>query len=602
MFLIGLISLLQYVAPGYIITHFFPQRGIQRIINSVLLSLFVNFYQVWLLTALKLYTTTFCWTVLSVEVLACIYLGFKETKVSDTSLSFIEWFKQQSTHERGWWLFWSGCLVLFGGLCLLSAVSALKGTVFGGWDAALSWNRWAIDWYAGGFPAEAYHYPQVFPANYSLNYVLLGTVDIEFFAHSLTFFFPLAILSFFVSLAIQELNYQYIAAAAITAFLIYINEGHHLGVGLIDIPITCMGFAAVICLYQAKEQKTLLLGMLLAATACLTKQMGILFFVIYPLLAIWLRKCTLKQASLLLGAGLCLIAPWYLWTEYLIMIGENQSEVGHLFVDIHEGRNLFERFTLSMKTLFRKPNLAKALKLSPMSSHILFTSEIIATLILFIYSLKDRFLRGIGLSLTLPIFLLWTLVYNYDFRNLDACLPLAGWAFAYSLVTLPKDIISIFTATLERIIDYKKPLAISLVTLMLALTAYTTIKWSTERLALSQIEQKKQLGIPSLNQKLYRYTEEHGMQGGVLSDYRYVWLLPGIKEHFRYIPYSYYPLDSWVKIDLLQKKYNDIAYIIVPSQAFARDDFAAEFNNRKQQGKATEIWEADGFVLFQTQD
>ncbi len=602
MLLIGLISLLQYTAPGYIITYFFPQRGIQRAINAVLLSLLVNFYQVWLLTALGLYTTTVCWLILSAESAVTAYLWLKKPKKIENEEPFVNWFNQQSIQERNWWFFWSCALLVSGSLFLSAALPSLKGTVFGGWDAALSWNKWAIDWFLGMFPNEVFHYPQLIPANYSISYILLGTVEIEFFAHSLTFFFAFAILALFVSLALQEKNVQFIAAAAITAFLIYINEGHRLAEGLVDIPLTCMGLAAIICLYQAKEQKTLWLGLLLVATACLLKQMGIIFFIAYLILALSLRRSTLKQTALLCITGLCLFGPLYVWIEYLIIVGNSPSEVNYLFVDIHEGRTLLERMSLSMEVLFRKPNLIKALKLSSKTSLVLYITEIAATVFLFAYSLRDKFLRGVGLLLTLPIFTLWMLVYNYDFRNLNACLPLASWAFAYSLLNLPQDIAASTSIILTKMQQLKGPLISLMGLLAVAGIFYLNEQWPAERMKLSQIEQKKQLGIPHLNQKLYNYADEHGFNGGILSDYRYIWLLPEIKEYFRYIPLSLYPLDSWSKIDLLQKKYSDISYVIIPSQAFVKDDFAAEFNNRKQQDKISEIWEADGFVLLRLFD
>lgn len=595
MFLLGLASIFLFFLPGYVATHFLNSRGFIRLFCSFGLSLLFNFYLVWLLTDLGHYDTTIIRTVLGVELVLAGIVWFKERQRSHTGNDFLPWFANLPSYEKNLWLMWGLLALVFGGLLLNTAKGAALGTVFGGWDPALSWNRWALDWYQGSLPHEPYHYPQLLTANYSLSYVFIGQ-PLEFFVHAVTFMFPLAIAAIFWQLALIQRSYLYLAASAIASFLIYINEGHHLSLGNVDVMVAAVGFASLACLFLAEDKKAFWLGLLMAVTAALIKQAGILFFITYLTVSYQYKQVSRKFILQMALAGLALILPWYARAEYLIYTEQNPSEVGYLLVDIHEGRNLWERFTHAVTLLFRKPNLEKALKLSPTAATVLFGVQFSAAVVLFAYSLRDKFLRWIGLTLTLPLFFLWTLVYSYDFRNLSPALPLAAWAFAYSLVNGPEALGKGLAFLLQIARNGKVALQSVFIVGMLGLGAFLAINWTEERLLKSQDLQKMELGQAPLNQRLTAYFQQQTDADAILSAYPYFRILPGIKERYRFIPAKLQPFNDWQKISTLKTLYPDANYLFVSQQEAQQMD--QDIALQLQEGHLVEVWTDLGHQLF----
>jgi len=72
---------------------------------------------------------------------------------------------------------------------LFEAWTSQIGGVFDHWDAIISWNRWAMQWYSQSIP-DSSGYPQTGPILYSVIYKFAGTTNLQSFAKIVAVWFP----------------------------------------------------------------------------------------------------------------------------------------------------------------------------------------------------------------------------------------------------------------------------------------------------------------------------------------------------------------------------------------------------------------------------
>ncbi len=157
------------------------------------------------------------------------------------------------------------------------------GQIFGGWDAIVSWNRWALELYENRFDPIDAAYPVLLPGVWALFYKLQGTSDI-WWTVKLTLFVP----SYFTVAILLSLYMETRKSAyAVMAILLYPYLLWYVTyMGYMDMPVMVMGTLSLILLYSAETatdnrafETRLYAALLIAALASIVKQAGLVFLV-----------------------------------------------------------------------------------------------------------------------------------------------------------------------------------------------------------------------------------------------------------------------------------------------------------------------------------
>ncbi len=183
-------------------------------------------------------------------------------------------------------------------LALLPALAYL-GDIFSGWDAFVSWNRWALELYLNYYHPIDAAYPILLPAMWALFYKLQGSADIWWTAKLTLFVLP------FLTLSITLLLYYETKKSAFLLFALLLYPyliWARLYYGYMDMPVMLMGTLSLILLYAAESAKesreyTLYLyaAILTAALASIIKQAG-LVFLLFVILYTFLHQERLKDS------------------------------------------------------------------------------------------------------------------------------------------------------------------------------------------------------------------------------------------------------------------------------------------------------------------
>ena len=228
------------IFPGLLIYKRANYRGstIQKATFIFGTSLIINYIGVFFLTSIKLYTQA---TLISVFILEAIlfFILLKKGFASVSTGIFSEYLANlkkilekgissiNRQSEEPILFFLKLFLTVFSiTLALMGIWWALKlffyniGSIFNAWDAIASWNRWATEWAGNSFPVDSARYPQLIPANWSLSYVFIGNIDIQFFAKAITPLFTLFILLMLFDLGISTKKPGYFIGVFLTYLMI----------------------------------------------------------------------------------------------------------------------------------------------------------------------------------------------------------------------------------------------------------------------------------------------------------------------------------------------------------------------------------------------
>lgn len=564
MLLFGVLSVFQLTLfPGLLLIRLFSAKRsfIQQFAYVFMLSLLANYLAVFLLVAVGLYYRSLVLVLFAIEVALLVWLnrGILTAKVTgggaqikkklSSSLSFFsEWTRKD---------FWSASLyLLFGLIAVLGIVWVLFvwvknfGTVFQTWDAWASWDRWAEKWAENRFPGDTWEYPQLIPMSYSLAYKFIGTVAVKFFGKSIMPLFTLFIALMLFDLGRKNKSYGYMLGSALAVYSINSLLGKYIPDGYVDIPVACFSFMAVYTLLKAEDvshvgelKQSLLLGSLATAAAAVTKQTGLYLMFFYPLLAyLWVlrgnKKIERRQAFALLAKHfllvLVLVVPWYVFMEYGIIYGGNTSNIQYVISDIYEGQSYTQRFLIALQLP---------------GNYAYFYAFLLASL----FVLNNKF-RQIVILLILPFSILWALFLSYEGRNLAVALPLVSMSTG---VAVEAWVSRIRAATINRRRVRVPAFAIFLVAV--AGLGLGTLALSDQQLIDKQIYEQRQIFLPELNVKMYRYfSRVHGPQP-VITNYPLDWL-PGFKGIWRFERFLDYDAYQQNLLD-----YSDANLILVPT-------------------------------------
>ena len=383
----------------------------------------------------------------------------------------------------------------------------------------VSWNRWATDWFSNQLPELPRRYGQLVPANWSISYVFIGSSQIQFFAKSIMPLFTLFILLLPILLGLEFKSYGYFAAAILIQLMFKKFLGEHIYSGYVDTAVTFFSFASIYCLIKAsllKEKQSiksfLSLGALLAGGAVCAKQPGLFILAAYPVMAYFLvikGNKVLNRADLYeglvypFGIALAFSLPWYIYTEVMIYLGRNKTEFEWILEEVHQGRNLWDRFVLAIISLEKYS--------------LLYLLSVISLPLL-----KNVF-RWLVVFVILPYSVLWALYASYSHRNLAIVLPLLALASGLGL----EQIIEFIQRHLARLNFKRFPVILTIVSIMVFGIAASLVVPDTKLIDL-QLTQQEDILIQSLSREIYDYFETTDDYGLMLTAYP-IEYLPGFE-------------------------------------------------------------------------
>ena len=603
MFFLGILAILQMtVLPGLLLAKVFRLKSgtIQGLVYCFGLSLIANYAAVLLLTTLGLYRQAVVLALVVLEIAALVWL-YREKLLRSSKVTGITLWNRLSSllhfllpdlesaqEERALYHVLVGtATAVFAFFAITDLFWAVMvfisnvGTVFNSWDAVLSWNRWATEWAQNQFPTGVGLYPQLLPANWSLTYVMINDIHVQFFAKAIIPLFLLSILLLFFDLGLNWKSMGAFIGLILTRLIIKKFTGDYIAEGYADIPMACMAFLSVYALIKVKGQtdplvqkKGVFLGMVFAGGAAVTKQAGIYLLVLYPLLAYllvlrngreWARREKTRTLLLSLGIALLLCVPWYVYKQVQIAQGLDQNNIEYVTSGIYHGASMVERFTHAFQFL---------------DKYIF----ILALMIPALFLLESAY-RWLVILLVIPFSLVWAEYFSYDTRNLALIFPFWGLAAGLCLEKLIKMAVDLaLRLKFDRLKAY-----VGVALLLLALIGVNFI-YPAASLKEKQIALQKQIFNPSLNEKLYEYIGKVGSNIKILTNYP-VEYLPGL-ENIE----DNYSFNDLASFDQLRNQ-PDIDYLLIPVNV--NDEIKRDVTQNLENGNYQLIFEDDHFIPYQ---
>lgn len=304
--------------------------------------------------------------------------------------------------------------------CVTQMQQGIPG-VFDKWDAVVSWNRWATEWFESRTPIYTMGYPQLVPTALAMLYAWMGVTDVQPVARvfMLLFVFTPCFL-FWDGYRRWRMNAFLWGGAIWLLSLTQVFPGLA-DSGYADVPGAC--FVAITGYFlllgvtdQIDARSSIVLGAIAAAAAVLTKQPAGIAWLIWLVLAckLWFSQPQLRAAVVRAAAlFLLLAAPWFFYTAWRIHLGLDVTNISYLVNTIHAGRGFPER-------IFR------ALEGPLMDALAGFGSASVAAAciaVILVFACTHRWGRWLVLGICLPYTVLWAVLFSYDARNL---LPALG--------------------------------------------------------------------------------------------------------------------------------------------------------------------------------
>ena len=519
MALLGLLSLVQiWFLPGYLLlyrTRDIP--ALDKLLLAFPLSAVVNFFLVYVLVLLNVYTQQAVLLAFGIEVFALAFMaktGFKELSEAQGTARNLIGFKLDFTN------------VVFAIFVLVYASQFFNqlGSVFTQGDAVSSWNFWAVSWFNGVVPHGLAWYPQLLPTLYSLTYQFIADSRIELFAKMAVSFYPLVALGMFARMALLlPSERKKILWSAIIFFLLVrrLWGGDSTINGYADFPLAffCLAVMYVFALKFTEPNRSISPGSFalaavmvgIAIGAGLMKQSGMFLGMLIPF--IWLvyfrngrnLSAHVKQSAAMGIAIAVACATWYLYQYWRITTGIEQSNLKMLSSIVQ--MTWYESIAFGFKSI--------TYKLSWLWE------------VLFLAALAHRKVRYLAIGVVAPFFLLWAAFVPYDYRNLAVIFPLLALTLAYGWGELARMAGNVLSPSISHVIGR------GLVLFGVAIFAYalSNPKINDELLKLSN-SAKNQIGDPEINSRLLAYFEFHPQPALVATPYQEMKHIPEIGQRF----------------------------------------------------------------------
>ncbi len=598
MLLWGILGLVQStLLPGLIILKVFRIRLglIERIITIFVLSLLANYLVVFLLTALGIYNRTALVGLVFVEMLALMVLyrdemhfSFSETAkkigaaLQEGSKPYLE--MVPSGNDAGetlrfllWFAF--GCGAISAILWALHVWRLNIGTVFSGQDTLFSWNAYAEIWARNSIPRIHGAYPQMISANWSLSYVFQGKGYVQLFNTLLPPVFFLLIFVMLFDLGFQKKEAGFFIGAVIARYMMKKLLGDEIFNGYMDVPVAFMSFFVVYILLKgidkdlAGRRQAVLLALLFASAAAVTKQIGFLILLLTPfLIAYWLpdgwKALDRKSKALIIFDAALIVLPWYVlcW-----VFSQSAGTPGEEFVaaGVLRFNQLYE---WSHKFLLVRQTLEKYA--------VVFIVSLVGLPLI-----PKRYRLPFFLC-SWPVALIWGAFFTYDARNLAAALPFIAVSAGFAV----ERIFISFADLLERFRFGKVNVWFPSALLIAAALAILWWLLPEERLVETQRKGQRELFGSQLNEEiLYGQLGEEQHAQEILTDYP-AYFLSGYDECCQMIDFS----DSQVFAEKLTQP--KVRYLLSPQNLQNKSEgSAAVLKACLQEGRCSLIACSSGY-------
>lgn len=529
MFFLGICALFQITfLPGFLIlSQFKLKKGIiQTFIFSFALSLVFNHLFVIILTHLRINYSFIYYILFITEILLFVFLSinklhtpFEQIIINRAKeyygyiqdrLSFNDLSRDQKFQKA----VLSGLTVFFLILTVFSFSWAINhfleniGSVFSRWDSVVSWNRWAVEWYSNTYPTSTKRYAQLIPTNFSVTYSFMRSDQIQFFAKGFTPLFAISILFILLDLGLDLKDPGYIIGIVITHYILQRFFTPFIGSGYVDVPLAFFTLTTVYTLLKTKSMDSFVmrdhyawLGTIFAAGTALTKQNGLLVFVMYPVLVYFIiidkePRGNLKDKLTRLGRyfifSFLLILPWYVFNEYRIFMGAKTNVMG--LADPSRYGGYIPRFKHAVNMI---------------GIYAYLYPFVIITL-----PVMDKDYRKVVYTLLLPYSLIWGFLFSKFTRNLSISLPLLGLATGLGSSGLASLVLKKISETRITKIKSSYILLTSLV-LIFSASIFVPDQVLFER----QTEKQKMILKEDVNRKLYAYFDRIGEYKPIFTNY-----------------------------------------------------------------------------------
>jgi hypothetical protein len=564
-FLWSLIALVQVAfLPGYLIARRLKLDDGLAVTWTVAfgLSLIVNYHIMLLLTLVGLQNRASLCAVIALEVIALARLQQKQPRQRPeiTAAERVTRFlSPQGRSDPGGISIGRLLLLLLGFASLAWFATFLPSaftSIFRGYDALVSWNRWALDWSNGQLPVWTLRYPQLIPANWGMLYTLAGA-PLQFLPKGLSVLFPLTTVAMFVDAGLRRSRPEYLLAAVLTAVLMSFADSGYIASGYADLPVAFFALAPfyllAICDDDRRERATILAAAGFVIGCALTKQSGLYLATLFPAFVYgFLRRRSpdtdrvrhLRTSVAVAAAMLALIAPWYAYKQIQILQGFDTPDSA-ASPGVHRGRSFPERAAR-----------AWAIWEVHLTTPLLWAVALATALSAF-----NRRTAAITGAITLPFTAIWVLFFSYDWRNLALALPFIGLGAATGASMASEWIRTRIRTSSVTARSAAAALAIAALVITIGVA-------ERGRIAEAHDAALRDLGSEEMNAFLYAYLEQHGFEGPILTNYRLLSLLPELREHVyfdRSAPASeFWPFrDLDVLLSVLKQRRGGIRYVVV---------------------------------------
>ncbi len=596
MFLLGLLAIIQILfLPGLIFKSLFKPRGefFYQLSVVVAVSMLFNATIIYPLVLLHIYNRPVLVGIIIIEFIAFLWLyrGVIRINLEEIGKRLGDYVKRQLLAFQA--IFQSGNYSAFTRsvrtiliiLIIILSTSLIYwffrkipnniGTVFNAWDAVVSWNHWAQVWAQNLVPEVPLTYPQLLPLNLSLTYLLTGNDEISLFAKAIMPVFALLTVLMVFEMGLKEKKYG-ILAAVIFIYLLYKKFlGEIIADGYADVPVAFFALTALVPFLESgellKDKKALLLSLLVAAGAVLTKQVGLFVLVFLPVAALLTRVEKGKKQTLQLlvyfGIALLLTLPWYLPMGINILKDFSKSGIGQ-YIAISSAVQGNTSTILRFGSAFL--NLGK---------YLVFFVFIIPA-----FFLVNRRYRVFILMFLIPFSILWGIISSYDERNLSIVFV------GVSLVAgLGMEVILefVFRAADRSRINELNSLFLAL--LVLIPLGYFTYKLTSLKLTAAWEAAQNNIFSPEINQQVRALDRSNPVCQRILTNYP-VAFLPGLKDMQLNTYFSDY--EDYV----VQIEEPDVCWMLVPNYANALIQENIEQNLNS--GKFTLLFSTENWVPY----
>lgn len=565
LYLREIIAFLQLtILPGWLFLHFF-KPGFGKLRSLLLIpgiSLLINYIFTALARFSGVFNTPVCvsYAILCLIAFLCFslrdrdsFLRMSVNSTADAAGKFFTALKNLfsgTEKENRFFLFLSFAGATAGvGYFLLWAADGADN-IFAYWDSALSWNTWAQSWAAGKLPSEIAEYPQAVPMNWALAYLIIGDT-IQFVPKFAISCYPLFMALLFFEYGIARKKNAILLAIPIFAIYIrhvdYIHHGGELDLLMAYLPVSLF-FILLECREArnaAELWKKLFIALLFACTACAVKQAGFYLLVILPAaVAILLkerfaalaisRRQIIFAGIITLITALLLITPAYAVSLLLAFSNQHVSNIPLVTGSIYGGKSYPERFICSLRLFFFQlqngDHVASArwevLPDANIFRQIFYLYQdhlyrgiaaIAGNLLLLIFAWKRRDLRPL-ITFTLLYFVIWSIFFCYDLRNLSPAIPFLALIAAAGAEEISKSAAG------------KKILSGNILTALIILTAVYGICNNKFNSGLRRFEHSRlkinKIGDNETNQALQKFITENGTSRKIIHNYYYLRLFP----------------------------------------------------------------------------